>query len=519
MYSLLIKNTTLIDGTGAKARTADVAIEQDTIVAIGDLANASAAQIIDAHGMVLAPGFIDVQNHSDSYWQIFDNPPLQSLVTQGYTTLLLGSSGASLAPLISADSLRAVQKWQPTTGLNVNWQSYAEYKKQLQTMKFGANLLSLVGYSTVRRGLLGDSTAAPDKGELESILTIIELSFKQGASGVSLGLFYSHELNVTDLEIVALAELCAKHDKLLSVSLRNESDHIVDSVANLVAIADQTGVRLKISHLKVRYQKNWHLLKDVLDTIEASWHKGSRISFDCYPYTHTLQPLYTYLPGWSLVGGRVHLLERIKDVESKNKILSDLKNHPTDLGSMIIASTNNNLKVNGKTIAQVAKDMQVTSEEAILNLIEHGGVSTLVFDNCVSEEAVTILTNHALGLIATNGGGYNLEHGSQLIHPRSFGTSATFLRAIIDNKTISLEEGIAKLTSRAAALIGLEKRGKIETGFIADLVLFDPASISSHASIQNPYQYCEGIEAVWISGELAVQKSRATELLAGRYIG
>lgn len=520
MYSWIIKNTTLIDGSGGKPRPADIAIEQDKIVAVGDnIGNASAQNILDAKGLVLAPGFIDVQNHSDSYWQIFDNPGLHSLITQGYTTLLIGNSGASLAPLISADSLRSVQKWQPTTGLNVNWQTFDEYRHQLQNLNFASNLLSLVGYSTVRRGLLGDSTQTPDKAELTSILRVIEQSLKEGAGGVSLGLSYSHEINVTDVEIIALAELCVKYDKLLSVALRNEADQVVDSVRDLAAIADQTGVKLKISHLKVRYQKNWHLLKDVLDIIENSWHRGTKISFDCYPYTYTLQPLYTYLPAWSLVGGRSHLLEKISNLEMRAKILSELKNHPTKLSEMVIASTNNNLKVNGRTISALAEEMQTTSEEAILNLIQHGGVSTLVFDNSLEEAGTKVLANHPLSMIATNGGGYNLEHSNQLVHPRSFGTSSKFLRQAIDDKAISLEAAIAKLTSGPATLLGLSDRGVIKTGNIADLVLFDPGKINSKSNIQNPYQYSEGIEGVWVGGQLAVNKGYLVEPLAGKFIG
>jgi N-acyl-D-aspartate/D-glutamate deacylase len=519
MYSWIIKNVNLIDGTGSKAVLSDIAIEQDKIVAVGNNIGASSAKnIVDGKGLTLTPGFIDVQNHSDSYWQIFDNPGLESIITQGYTTLLLGNSGSSLAPLISPESLRSVQKWKPTTGLNVNWQTFWEYKQQLQQLHFSANLLSLVGYSTVRRGLLGDSMQAPDNAELESILSLIEQSLQEGASGVSLGLFYSHEINVTDVEIIALAELCAKHNKLLSVALRNESDKIVDSVQNLVAIAEQTGVKLKIAHLKVRYQANWPLLKDVLDIIEAAWHKGTKVYFDSYPYTYTLQPLYTYLPSWSLVGGRGHLLDKISDPELKTKIISELRNHPTKLSALTVASTNNNLKVNGRTISVIASDMQVTSEEAILNLISNGGVSTLVFDECLDEQSVNILNDHSLGMIATNGGGYDLEHGSQLVHPRSFGTSSKFLRRIIDGQTISLEEAIAKLTSRPAELLGLSNRGIIKTGNIADLVLFDPAKINSKATIQNPYQYSEGIESVWVAGELAVNKGRFIETMAGKFI-
>ncbi len=518
MYSLLIKNATVIDGSGTKAIVADVAIEGDKIVAVSADIKTNAKEVHDATGLVLAPGFIDVQNHSDSYWQLFDNPNLHSLIAQGYTSILVGNSGTSLAPLISKHSLLSVQKWQATTGMNVNWRTFEEYRAQLKQQSFGCNIASLIGYSTIRRGLLGDSLAEPTSEQMDSLLMLIEEGLQNGASGVSVGLQYSHELNVSEIELLALAKLCASYDKLLSVGLRNETAEVVDSVRQLTHIAEQTKVRMKISHLKVRYAQYWPLLKDVLDTIEASWHKGAQIYFDCYPYTFTWQPLYTYLPNWSLEGGRAHLLERLDNPEMHEKILQEVKNHPANVAELVIASTSTGLKVNGKRVGDIAKDMGTTSEQAILNLVKSGGAATLVFDDCMDPDNMQILTNHALALIGTNGGGFSLEHSNKLIHPRSFGTAPLFLRDVIDEKRISLEEAIAKLSHRAAKLIGLEDRGLIKTGNYADLVLFDPLKINSLASVSNPYQYPTGIKSVWVNGQLAVLNNIPTGQLSGQFL-
>lgn len=518
MYSNLIKNATVVDGTGRKAVVADVAIENDKIVAVNTNITTAAKETHDATGLILAPGFIDVQNHSDSYWQLFDNPNLHSLVSQGYTSILVGNSGTSLAPLISEHSLLSVQKWLPTTGLNVNWRSFAEYRDQLKQIRFGCNISSLIGYSTIRRGLLGDSIASPTESELASLLQLIEDGLKTGASGVSVGLQYSHELNVTEVELIALAKLCAKYDKLLAVGLRNETDAVVDSVRELASIAEHTKVKLKISHLKIRYKQYWPQLKALLDTIESSWHRGAQIYFDCYPYTFTWQPLYTYLPKWSLEGGRTHLLERLNDYDQRSKILSELKNHPAKIGELIIASTATGLKVNGKKISDVAKEMSTTSEQAVINLIKSGGVSTLVFDDCLDPETMNIMLNHSLALIATNGGGFNLEHTNRLVHPRSFGTAPLYLRRIYDSKDISIEEGIAKLTSRPAKLLNITDRGLIKAGYFADLVLFDPKTINSKASLSNPYQYPIGIQSVWVNGLLATLNGVPTGQLGGQFL-
>lgn len=518
MYQLLIKNAKVIDGSGKKPFVGDVAIEAGKIVAVQANIKTSAKTMVDAKGMVLAPGFIDSQNHSDSYWQLFSNPGLQSLIAQGYTTLLVGSSGTSLAPLISEEGLRSVQKWQPTSGLNVNWRSFKEYVDQLSAMKFGSNILSLVGYSTIRRGLLGDRINPPTAAELETLLNVLDTSFNEGAVGVSMGLQYSHELNITDVELVEIAKLCAKRGKLLAASLRNEDTNVVSSARELIALAEQTGVNLKVSHLKIRHKSNWPLVTELLDSFESAYHRGANVHFDCYPYTHTWQPLYTFLPNWSLEGGRSHLLARLKDADTRKRILSALINHPTNLAALIIASTASGLKVNGKTVSQIAQGMSMTSEEVILNLIQNGGATTLVFDESLDIKTVMILCNHSLSFIGTNGGGFDLSHGDKLVHPRSFGTAPKFLRQVIDSKSISLEKGIAKLTSRVAKKIGLKHKGLIANKYDADLVMFDPSKIDSKASVANPYQFPIGIECVWINGEKVVQKGVPTGVLEGRYV-
>ncbi|HEX3095534.1 MAG TPA: D-aminoacylase, partial [Patescibacteria group bacterium] len=199
MYSLLIKNATVIDGTGKAPIKADVAVEGDRIVNIGQDIKSSAQEVIHADGKVLTPGFIDLQNHSDSHWRLFDGPGLESMITQGYTTVMVGNSGASLAPLISESALLSLQKWHTLEGVNVNWRSFAEFAETMEEQKFGANIASLVGYSTLRRGLIGDRQTPVSVSELETLKRLAEDAINEGAFGISTGFAYAHEANISEV--------------------------------------------------------------------------------------------------------------------------------------------------------------------------------------------------------------------------------------------------------------------------------------------------------------------------------
>lgn len=518
MYQTIIKGALVYDGTGNKPAVLDVAVENGLIASVSPQLSVPAKNIISANGLILAPGFIDTQNHSDTYWQVFSNPSLDSILLQGFTTLILGNSGASLAPLISKESLKVFQKWQNTTGFNVNWRSYQEFVQTMSGLKFGSNLISLVGYTTLRRGLIGDDPRPLSAAEIEVLLRMVSDCFNHGAVGLSVGLQYAHELGISDAELVELAELCSKHDKPIVISLRNEDKDIINSVREVCALAEQVGVAVKISHIKIRHQENWPLLSEVLGIIESAVHRGASVHFDTYPYTETWQPLYTLLPTWAQEGGRDALLARLKDESTRKRILSALTNHSSALAQIVIASTSSGLKVSGKTIGAMAKNLELSSEEAILNLIEHGGHSVMIFDNCLDQTSVNIFCNHALGFIGSNGAGFSTKPDFKLVHPRCFGSSPKFLRQVINTKSISLEEAISKLTLRPAKFFGLAGKGKIAVDFDADLVLFNPDLIDSSASLSNPFQAPTGIESVWIRGEQVVIKNRVIEPLSGVWL-
>lgn len=518
MYSLLIKQALVVDGTDTQPYIADVAVEGDKIVNIAEKINTSALDVVQANGLVLSPGFIDLQNHSDIHWRLFDGPGLESMLTQGYTTIMTGNSGASLAPLITEEALLPLRKWHSLEGLNTNWRSFAEYSQYMQQRSFGTNVGSLVGYSTLRRGLIGDRQTALTESELATLEKLMGDAMSEGAFGVSTGFAYAHESNITELELHNIARIVAKNNAYLAFHLRNESDNVVDSVREALSAVEQTGVNLKISHIKIRYPKNQHLLKEVLSEIESGWHKGQNIHFDVYPYTSTWQALYTYLPKWATIGGRKQILQNLKNQDTRRKILDHLINSDSNIPDLTIASTSSKLLVTGKKISEIAQGFGITSEETLLHLVEHGGSEVLVFETSLDDNSVNIFCNHPLSFIASNGSGYSIDETNKLVHPRCFGTAPKFLHNAITNHNLPLAEAIRKLTSGPAKKIGLQNRGTIKVDTQADLVLFDPHSIDSKASLTNPSQYALGISRVWVNGQLAVLNGKPTGKIAGKFL-
>lgn len=518
MYSILIKKARLIDGTGSPEQICDIAIEGENIVAVAPEINTSATTVINAEGKIVAPGFIDIQNHSDSYWQLFDNPALESMVAQGFTTILVGNCGASLAPLLSPPALLALQKWHNTEGWNVDWQTFGEFSHTMSSRKFGCNVASLIGYSTLRRGIVGDSNRPLTPDELEIMRIALEQAIEQGGFGLSIGLAYSHEMQTSELELYQIAQVIKKHEALLSVHLRNEGDGIVESVREVIDLARISGLNLKISHLKVRNKSNWEKSAEIIEQLEVAWHQGVNIHYDTYPYTTIWQMLYSYLPTWAIAGGRSHLLKHLSDPIQKNKILAELNNNQSTLKDLLITSTSAGLSVVGKTISALAKDMEISSEAAILKLVENGGSEVLVFDESLNPETVSQLSHHPLSMVASDGGGFPSNITGRLVHPRCFGTAPRFLAEAIKNNGISLPDAIRKLTSLPAKKIGLKNRGQVAPGFFADLVMFNPETLQDKATALNPFQFNTGIELVLVNGSITVKNDVPVKNLNGKFI-
>ena len=518
MYDILIKNGTVIDGTGNVGRKLDVGVEKDRIVEVAaKIPEAKGRVVIDAKDKFVTPGFIDIQNHSDSYFTLFDQPQQSSLLAQGITSIVVGNCGSSLAPLASLESIKTIQKWHDLAGVNINWVTFGEFVQCLSQKNLGVNVLSLVGHATVRRGLLKDSVRPAQMEEMRVMKKLVDKSLDEGAVGLSMGLIYAHEVNSSEEELKLLVSSLKPRRKFLSIHLRSEASHILEAVDEAIDLATASDVALKISHLKVRGQKNWHLFDHVLNKLEIAYHQGLKISFDVYPYDTSWSVLYTYLPKWAYEAGRAEILRHSSAAADRRKILDYLKSSGQNYGQIVIATAENNPGFVGKTLAQIASNQGVSVEEAMLNTITACRAQVVVFDHNLSDEQVELLVFSPLSIIASDGAGYEKE-SQNLVHPRCFGAMPKFLRMVREKKTVSWEMAIKKLTMEPAGLLNLKDRGKIAKNTMADIVVFDPVTVTDLVDYEHPYKFPLGIETVLINGKIAFADNKPAGLF-GKMIG
>lgn len=521
MFDVIIKNGVIIDGSGKSMYRGDVGIKDDEISEIGELSNDKAEIEIDAEGKYVTPGFIDVNNHSDTKWRIFTDPNLKSLIYQGITTIIGGNCGSSLAPLDNSEMIKSIRKWLDVTKININWVTMKEFFKEVDRIKLSVNFGTLVGHSTVRRGIIGDSTRDLEEIELRELKKIIEKSLKDGALGLSAGLVYSHAKLASKKELRELANLVFSRGKIYTAHIREESVSILKSIDEVIEIAKKTNVKLQISHLKIMGEKNWPFADKVLAKIDKAREEGVNIGFDVYPYTATGSVLYTFLPDWVSKGGRKMMISRLKDADIRKKIINEMKADSIDYKKIIVSVHSFNKTVMRKTVADISKAQSKGIEETIIDLLisTNGRITTIT--KILSEENLNKFIKHPLSIISSNGSGYGISHknSGDLVHPRDFGSFPKILSCYVKKKgLLEWEEAINKMTGKPAERFNIKKRGLIKKGNFADIAVIDPEMIEDKATIDKPYQYATGIDYVLVNGKVAIEKGEYTEMRNGEII-
>lgn len=515
--AILIKNGNIFDGSGRKGERADVLIENDKISAIGALAKKKAETIIDASGLYLTPGFIDINSDSDHYLTILTQPGQFSLLEQGITTILAGNCGSSLAPLIKGN-LISLRKWSDPNQVNIDWQSFGEFLEKLSRFKIGVNFGTLVGHSTLRRGIIGEEFRDLTEPELREMKYLVEKSLAEGAFGVSTGLSYSHSRITPQYEILEIAKIVEKYGGLYSTHLRSEKEGLLAAVAELEDLTAEFKdfPKIEISHLKA-YDGLEDDLNQSLKIIDDLKNRGVDINFDVYPYQTTANPLYTYLPSWAVYGGMELMIKNISSRTIRQRVVKELKEKNYDFSKIIVAEAQKFPSFIGKRLADLAAKRNIGSEEMLLDVLAFSGGRAIVFEDNLSENGVEALLSNSLSLVATNGPGFaNSQNAASLAHQRSYGAFPKFLSLVRDKKIMSWPEAIKKITSEPARKIGLRKRGLIKKGYFADLVVLNPSTVNSLATVENSHLRPEGMEFVILNGKLVVEKSRSTGILAGQ---
>lgn len=521
MYDIIIKNGTIIDGSGKPMYRADIGIQEGVITHIGDLKNEHTEMEIDATKRYVTPGFIDINNHSDTYWRIFSDPALESLIYQGITTVIGGNCGSSVAPLVDHHVMKSIQKWADIKKISFNWVSMKDFLEEVNKKNISLNFGSLVGHETLRRGLVGDEVRDINSVEMETMKKMLEQAMKEGALGLSTGLVYTHAKLASSLEIEELAEVVKKYDGVYATHIRGEGHELLNSIEEAIGVARVTGVSLQISHLKAVGMRNWNIMGKALNVIEKARKEGIDVNFDVYPYTVTGNVLYILLPDWATEGGRNMMISRLKDPNNRESIIKEMKESEFDYSKIIISVSNIDKTLNHKKISEIAKAQEKSVEEVIIDLLiaSEGRVITMI--ELLSEENIDKCIMNPFSIISSNGSGYKIEHKKtgELVHPRSFGAfPRIFANYVRKKEIISWEEAVYKMSGLPAEKFKIKKRGIIKEKNYADIVVFDPNSIRDIATIENPYKYSQGIDWVIINGKPVIKNGIMTNMRPGEVI-
>jgi N-acyl-D-amino-acid deacylase len=521
MYDIIIKNGAILDGTGAREFVGDVGIREGMIATVGNLNGERAEKTIDAKGHYVAPGFVDINNHSDTYWQIFLNPDLESLVRQGITTIVGGNCGSSLAPLTDKSMLQSIQKWTDIRNLNLNWLSTREFLEEVERRELSVNFATLLGHGTLRRGFVHDESRPLQAAELSGMAKMVKQSLHEGSLGMSLGLAYVHGRHATEHELSTLASVVGKANGFCTAHLRNEGKELPEAIAEAITMARSSGVRLHISHLKAVGRRYWEQMERALYLLEASDSEGVDVSFDIYPYRQTATVLYTILPTWITDGGKKMMMERLRDKSIRLEAIHDLKEERIDYSSAILSISSLNKMILRTNVLDMARSQGKLPEEVIFDVLLASDDRAIVSLDALSEDNIEKGLRHPFSIVSTNGTGYPLAHArtGEGIHPRCFGAFPRVLfRYVRERRILGWEEAIHKMTGKPALKAGIKKRGTIAVGNHADLVVINPNEVEDHATAENPYQYPSGIPFVVVNGKLVIDKGEYTGARAGTVI-
>lgn len=519
---LLIQNGTIVDGTLQKPFVGDILVENERIVEIGKL-SVNADNVIDAKGRIVCPGFIDTHSHSDL--QILVNPYNEVKIRQGITTEVLGQDGISMAPLPK----EFISSWRKNlAGLDgesdeIDWEyeSTDNYLKMMEKGGVGLNQTYLVPHGNIRMEAMGLDSRLATKEEIQKMCDITRREMEAGAYGLSTGLIYIPCAYGNTEEIVEMCKVVAEYDGCFVVHQRSEADTIVQSMREVIEIGEKSGVKVHFSHFKVCGKGNWKFIPEVIELLEEAQAKGIKVSFDQYPYAAGSTMLGVVLPPWAHSGGTDKLMERLQDYEARKKMIQDIDNGIEGWDNFIefagfdqifvtSVKTEKNQNLIGKSLKEIGELWDQDPYNATFNLLSQEENAVGMVDFYGLEEHVITFLKRKEQNVCTDG----LLSGKP--HPRAYGSFPRVLgRYVREQKILSVEEAVNKMTKKAAEAIDIKDRGVLAPGKFADIVIFDLEIVSDKGDYVDPKQFPVGIDYVIINGNVVLEEGTYHHIKAG----
>jgi N-acyl-D-amino-acid deacylase len=527
MSSFLIRGAQVIDGSNREPFRGDIAVENGMITEVSPSIKGGGKTVIEADGLVAAPGFIDIHSHTDL--TIFKHPLAESKALQGVTTEVIGNCGIGAFPVnperrsLLIDYLRMHEFHLPSDGLS--WDHFTQYADQLDRIGLGLNLAPLAAHGALRIAILGAEDRIPGDKELERMKNLLVDSLEQGAWGLSTGLIYPPGSFAKTEELVDLAKIVARYGAIYTSHIRGEGATLMEALDEAIRIGKKSGVRVEVSHLKAMGKDNWGRGKEALSKLEKARQSGVDIAADQYPYEATSTSLTALVPPWAHAGGVSELLRRLASPETAERLQSEILreiNQRGGPGRIVIAGigSGKNVELSGKNVSQIAELWNCAPEIAVMRLLlEEKAAVGAVYFSLSGEDVAAILSSDQVSF-GSDGMGMNAEEDpGKSAHPRSYGTFPRILGVYAREKgTLSMAKAIHKMTGLVAGRMDLKNRGFIKPGFTADLVLFDPLTIQDRSTFDHPHQYATGVVHTWVNGCPTVQEGRITGNTPGRVL-
>jgi N-acyl-D-amino-acid deacylase len=529
LYDILIQNATVIDGTGSAGYTADLAVQESKIAAVEKRIDAKAVTNIDAAGEVVCPGFIDMHSHADFSLPV--NRTADSLIHQGITTAVVGQCGLSPAPLLDNTRGEVIEalcgffgelaKAMPWS----RWASFADYLNYLANPGCSLNIVPLAGQGVIRAGVMGYDNAAPNSDQMAQMRKEAITAMEQGAIGLSTGLIYPPGSFTGTEELIDLIKVVGERKGFYFSHIRGEGDTLLDAVKEAICIGRETGASVQISHFKAARKDNWEKSRQALEIIRQAQSEGLDITPDLYPYLAGSTTLVTMLPEWAHVGGPEETLKRLADPDTRAAMTNDMQTggfaKGFDWAQVLITAAPSRTDYEGRYVSDLAVEAGQSPHEWVFDALQRTrlDISMAIFgmseENRCRELAFPSMMIGTDGLgLATSG-----PMAKGVPHPRSYGTFPRVLsRYVRELNILALEDAVYRMTGLAAQKLRLGARGRIEPGLAADLVIFDPLTITDNANYEDPHRYAAGISQVIVNGNFTIRDGRHTGALSGKIL-